>query len=444
MLKTLKHPDRDQTCRRRLVTSKNLSSRFMRGFQGLLIAAVLITAIDPSCAQTLSSASAAGATSRSDDEKDLTPEQLLGKRLFEDTNLSEPRGQACSSCHDPRHAFQGNNGSPIPAVALGSHEGLLGSRKTPTLMYKAYSPSFGFYMDEDDGKPKLGAKGGQFWDGRAATLPEQASGPLLNPLEMNNPSIDAVVSKVKAGPYTDLVTTIYGEGIFADPKIAMAKLSQALAFYQSSSRFTPFSSRFDDYLRGTATLSAEEMAGYKLFINKKKGNCVACHDGKPESKDPTDWLFTDFTYDALGVPRNPAIPANKDPHSFDLGLCAQPGLEAKLPKTIKLRELCGAFKVPTLRNVAVTGPYFHNGVFASLRDAVAFYATRDTDPGHWYPRGANGKVDKINDLPTQYRKNINVEEVPYDRHPGQKPRLNDREIDELVAFLKTLTDKGMD
>jgi cytochrome c peroxidase len=261
---------------------------------------------------------------------------------------------------------------------------------------------------------------------------------------MNNPSIEVVVAKVKAGAYASLVTAAYGEGVFADPKAAMAKLSEALAFYESSPRFAPFSSKFDDALRGTATLTPDEMAGYKLFTNKKKGNCVACHDGKPESKDPTDWLLTDFTYDALGVPRNPAIPVNSDPKFFDLGLCAQPGLEAKLPKTIKLKELCGAFKVPTLRNIAVTGPYFHNGAFTSLRDAVAFYATRDTDPGHWYPKAANGKVDKVNDLPSQYRKNINVEEVPYDRHPGQKPRLNDREIDQLVAFLKTLTDKGME
>src|SRR5271165_3113654 len=137
---------------------------------------------------------------RSEDEKSLNDLQLLGKRLFEGKNLSEPRGQSCSSCHDPRRAFQGNNGSPIPAVALGSTPDKVGVRKTPTIMYKAYSPAFGFYKDVDDGKETLEAKGGQFWDGRASDLAEQATGPLLNPVEMNNPSIEAVAEKVKTGP----------------------------------------------------------------------------------------------------------------------------------------------------------------------------------------------------------------------------------------------------
>ena len=128
---------------------------------------------------------------------------------------------------------------------------------------------------------------------------------------------------------------------------------------------------------------------------------------------------------------------------FDLGLCKRPGLAAILPKEIKLESLCGKFKVPTLRNVAVTGPYYHNGYFASLRDAVAFYATRDTDPKRWYPKLETGEVDKLDDLPGAYKKNANTEEVPYDRKPGQPPRLSDRDVDALVAFLKTLTDKGM-
>ena len=97
--------------------------------------------------------------------------------------------------------------------------------------------------------------------------------------------------------------------------------------------------------------------------------------------------------------------------------------------------------MPTLRNVALTAPYLHNGALATLRDAVAFYATRDTNPERWYPKGADGKVAKFNDLPPQYHGNVNVKEVPYDRKPGQKPRLSDAEIDALVAFLQTLTDK---
>eukprot|EP01037_Dinobryon_pediforme_P021671 gene21671-22601_t len=378
------------------------------------------------------------------DEAGLSDLQLLGKRLFEDTRLSEPAGQACSSCHVPNHAFQGNNGSPVAAVARGSRPDQLGTRKVPTIMYKSYSPPFGFYEEDEDGKVKISAKGGQFWDGRASTLAEQATGPLLNPKEMNNPSIEVVIEKVKSGPYADLAQKLFGADVFADPATATAKLTDAIAAFESSPRFAPFSSKFDDYLRGTAELTPEELRGYKLFVNKKKGNCVACHDGKPDSKDPTDWIFTDFTYDALGAPRNPAIPANADPAVFDLGLCKRPGLAAMLPKTVTLEELCGAFKVPTLRNIAVTGPYFHNGTIATLHDAVAIYATRDTDPKRWYPRLANGKIDKSNDLPKEYKANVNIEEVPYDRKLGQKPRLNEAEINALVAFLKTLTDKGME
>jgi len=394
----------------------------------------LIGMMLPALAQPAPTPPAAGAA--------LSSKQALGEKLFEDAALSEPQGQSCASCHAPDHAFQGNNGSPIAAVARGARPDRFGVRKTPTLMYKSYSPAFGFYKDVDDGKEKLEARGGQFWDGRAATLIDQATGPMLNPLEMNNPSIEAVVEKVKNGPYADLVKEVYGPDVFDDPKAAMAKLSAALAAFETTPRFAPFASKFDDFLRGKAKLTPEETAGFNLFVNKKKGNCIACHQGNPDSHDPTDWIFTDFTYDAVGAPRNAAIPANADATVQDLGLCKQPDLAAKLPKEMTLDSICGAFKVPTLRNVAITGPYFHNGVFASLRDAVAFYATRDTDPKRWYPVGADGKVQKYNDLPADYIKNVNTDEVPYDRKPGQKPRLNDKEIDALVAFLKTLTDKN--
>jgi cytochrome c peroxidase len=380
---------------------------------------------------------------RSDDEHALSDLQLLGKRLFEDAGLSEPKGQSCASRHDPKRAFQSNSGSPIAAVALGSRPGQFGNRKAPTIMYMAYSPAFGFAKDEDEGENKLEARGGQFWDGRANDLVEQPSGPLMNPLEMNNPTADAVVDKVKAAAYAPKMTAVFGPDAFADAKAAFQRISQSLFAYEASERVAPFASRFDDYLRGKARLTPIEARGLALFVDPKRGNCVACHAGKTDSNDPTDWLLTDFTYDALGAPRNAAIPANADPLYFDLGLCKRPGLEAVLPKEVPLASLCGAFKVPTLRNIAVRGLYFHNGAIASLRDAVAFYATRDTDPKRWYPALKTGEADKFNDLPSAYKANVNVEEVPYDRKPGQRPRLDDRDVDALVAFLQTLTDKGM-
>lgn len=372
------------------------------------------------------------------DEPKLNETQQLGKRIFEDALLSEPRGMACISCHDARHAFQGGNSSQIPGVAVGSRADHIGVRKVPTLMYKSYSPPFGFYKDEDDGKEVLEAKGGQFWDGRAADLAEQMKGPLVNPDEMNNASLDAVVAKIEAGDYADLARKVYGEKLFEDRGAAMDKLAQAMAAYEQSEVFAPFSSKFDDWLRGKAKLSPLEAQGYRVFIDPKRGNCTACHAGKPESKDPADWLFTDFTYDAFGMPRNPALPANADPNSFDLGLCARPGLDALLPKEITKESLCGAFKVPTLRNVAVNASFYHNAAFRSLKEAVAIYATRDTDPAHWY------KQTKFDDMPEMYRANVNIKEVPYDRKLGQKPRLDYGDIEALTAFLKTLTDKGME
>ena len=377
------------------------------------------------------------------EEIKLTDIQLLGKRVFEDANLSEPRGMSCASCHDPRHAFQGNNASPIAAVAAGSRPGHFGLRKVPTLMYKAYSPPFGFYKDVDDGRQVLEAKGGQFWDGRADDLADQVRTPLTNPDEMNNPSLEAVAARIAAGDYADLAKSVLGADLFDDKATAMTKLAGAVAAFEQSERFAPFSSKFDDWLRGKAKLTALESRGYRVFVDPKRGNCLACHVGKTDSKEPTDWLFTDFTYDSFGLPRNPAIPANSDPKYFDLGLCARPGLDAVLPKEVERYSLCGAFKVPTLRNVAVATPYFHNGAFASLRDAVAIYATRDTDPAHWYPH-KDGGVNKYDDLPPNLRAGVNVKEVPYDRRIGQRPRLDNADIDALVAFLKTLTDKGMD
>lgn len=411
--------------------------------RGGRVLAFLHAALAVGLAAAAAGTAAPGAALPPADEKGLTDLQLLGKRVFEDANLSEPRGLSCASCHAPEHAFQGNNGSPIPGIAAGSSPDKVGRRKVPTIMYKTYSPAFGLTKDVDDGKETAEAKGGQFWDGRASDLVEQAASPLLDPVEMNNPSIEAVVEKVKAGAYADLVTAVFGKAVFADPTTAMNDLSSALFAYEATERFAPFSSKFDDYLRGKAKLTPEEARGFEVFTNPNEGNCIACHVGDVKSKDPTDWIFTDFTYDALGVPRNPAIPANADPTTFDLGLCKRPGIAGYLPKDVKLESLCGQFKVPTLRNVAVAGAYYHNAYFTSLRDAVAFYATRDTDPQRWYPKLKTGEADKFNDLSGALKDNVNTEEVPYDRRPGQKPRFSDADIDALVAFLKTLTDKGM-
>jgi cytochrome c peroxidase len=376
----------------------------------------------------------------SPEDAELTPIERLGKHIFEDKTLSRPAGVACASCHDPARAYQGNNGSPVAALARGAAPKALGKRNTPTILYSSFAPPFGFIDDRDE---KTGAVekipvGGQFYDGRAVDLTAQVEGPLLDPNEMNAASKRAVVETIREGAYASLARAVLGDKIFDDPDAAFSKFAAAVAAYEASARFHPFASKFDDFLRGKTKLTPIEEKGFALFKNPEKGNCLACHAGEEKSLEPRDWLFTDFTYDALGAPRNRLIPANNGlSQAPDLGLCQRPGLKSAAPANFDIDSLCGAFKVPTLRNVAVTGPWLHNGVFTKLRDVVAFYASRDTQPGRWYPKAKQ----KFDDLPSAYHKNVNVAEVPYDRKAGEKPRLDDAEIDAIVAFLETLTDR---
>jgi cytochrome c peroxidase len=365
--------------------------------------------------------------------------QQLGEAIFSDSRLSNPEGVACSSCHVPGQSFTGNNGSRIAAVAAGSLPGRFGMRNSPSAMYASFSPSFEIVPDDQPGTYVV--QGGQFWDGRASTLAEQAKGPFLNPKEMNNSSKAEVIAKIASGPYASLFRDVFGPASLDDTEKAFDLVAEAIADFEKGPALNPFRSKFDSYLRGEATLTAVEAKGFELFKSAEKGNCIACHAGNIESKDPRDWLFTDFTYDNLGVPRNEAIPTNQDPNFYDLGLCQQNQLPRMAPADFDLNSVCGAFKVPTLRNIALTSPYMHNGIFTDLRDVVRFYVTRETDPDLWYPRDARGQVQKYNDLPAKYHANVNRDEVPYDRKEGETPRLNDEEIDAVVAFLRTLTDR---
>ena len=373
----------------------------------------------------------------------------LGELLFNDRDLSASGTQSCASCHAASAAFTGNNRTddPLFPVSRGAFDDLLGGRNTPTAMYMSFSPAFGFAAEAPapGEAPELTPVGGQFWDGRADSLAEQAAGPFLNPREMALPSKQDVIDLVRAAAYAPLFLQVFGHDALDDVDSAYTNLTNAIAAFESTPAFSPFSSKFDAMLRGTAHFDAQEQLGFDLFKDPEKGNCISCHVGDPDSSSPSAWLFTDFTYDNLGVPRNTMIADNDDPEYFDLGLCKQPKLLEHIPDSVTDKDafaqsLCGAFKVPGLRNVARTAPYMHNGYFSGLREVVEFYVTRETHPDKWYPIGADGSVTKYDDLPDAYKANVNTEEAPYDRTLGDAPRLDPQEIDAVVAFLRTLSD----
>ena len=370
------------------------------------------------------------------DQSALTPRERLGLRLFFDSNLSEPAGTACASCHDPRRAFTGNNNTMI-GVAMGSRSDQFGTRDAPTLMYLATAPRFGS-VDRDG---KRVPAGGHFWDGRADTLEDQAKQPLFNPVEMNNADIPALIAKVAKAAYADAFRQEWGVTIFNNPEAALDAVAASIAAFERTSVFQPFTSKFDHVVRGQAKFTDREQRGLSLFTLPQKGNCAHCHSVDAATRGPQKSLFTDFSFRALGLPRSARIPKNSDPAFIDLGLCERVAVSgAKLPvATVKPPvtdpATCGFFKTPTLRNITITAPYMHNGFFDNLRDAVAFYATRDTDPARWFPEGR-----KFDDLPAQYHANVDVDTPPYQRRPQQRPQLSNEEIDDIVEFLYTLTD----
>lgn len=354
----------------------------------------------------------------------LSAQATLGEKIFFDVTLSASGRQACASCHSPDVGHAADNALP---VQLGGP--LLdqpGVRSSPGLNYLFSNQAFHF---DAEGTPT----GGFFWDGRAASLQAQAQAPLLNPREMGNASVSEVIDKLSRAVYADEFKQVFGADIFTRVDDAMASLTLALERYQlEDPAFRAFSSKYDEFLRGRAALSAQEARGLELFNNPDKGNCAGCHPSD-KAADGSHPLFTDFTYDNLGVPRNAALVQNSDPAFFDLGLCARSDLAART-------ELCGAFKVPSLRNVAQRKAYFHNGRFSTLKEVVTFYVERDTRPEKWYSLNADGTVNKFDDLPVPYHANVNTTEVPYDRKLGDAPALSDAEVDDVVAFLKTLSD----
>ena len=357
----------------------------------------------------------AGATGAWAEETVPDTLEALGERLFFDVNLSANRTQACATCHDPDTAFADPRGMASP----GDDGVSLGDRNAPTAMYAALTPAF--HQAEE------GAWfGGQFLDGRAATLEDQAAGPPLNPIEMGMNDEAAVVARLSEDPvYATAFPALFGDGVLEDPDAGYKAMTQAIAAFERTGTFSPFSSKYDRFLRGEAELTDLEELGRVLFFSQQFTNCNLCHQLGESLMDPGE-TFTDYSYHNIGVPENVVL---REANGFGVG---------KVDDGLALNTVVagdpgtrGKFKTPTLRNVAVTGPYMHNGVFEDLRTVILFYNQYNTaveerkiSPETGAPFG-----------PPPVPETLATEELTHG------PALDDQRVDALVAFLKTLTDE---
>jgi cytochrome c peroxidase len=364
----------------------------------------------------------------------LSPAALVGQKMFSDPALSGSGRESCATCHDPKNAYAPGNAL---AVQLGGKSmNLFGTRAVPSLRYKQFTPPYADLLANPDGYSAPGPGGGFTQDGRAPTLAEQAKIPLLAANEMANKSPADVVDKIRRSAYADLFRAAFGDDVFQRPNEAFQRATEALnAFQMEDYSFHPFSSKFDLHVRHKigGQFSDAERRGLGVFLDPQKGNCAACHF-TGAGLQGSSGLFTDYSYEAIGVPRNPDIPLNKDSAYYDLGLCGRPDHAQPASK-----QYCGMFKTPTLRNVATRKVFFHNGQIKSLREAVRFYNTRDTNPELWYPT-VHGVVQKFNDLPERFQANIDRQAPLIGQPAGSTPVLTEAEIDDLVVFLNTLTD----
>jgi cytochrome c peroxidase len=371
----------------------------------------------------------------------------LGRRIFFDANLSEPPGQSCASCHAPETGFT----SPDPdvnaggAVMPGAFPGRFGNRKPPSAAYATPSPLLAY--DEVEGL----FSGGVFFDGRAtgwrlgSPTAEQALGPFLNPLEQNLPDKAEVIRRICGAEYGWMFRAVWGRGAcrLSNTEASYDAVGLSVAAFEDSPAVNKYSSKFDLYLRGKAQLTAQELAGLDLFENK--ASCAACHVLEPADRP----LFTDNTFDNLGVPKNPANPFYSQASAFNPAGAAwiDPGLGGFLqtlagdPATEGYAALApdnmGKQRVPTLRNVdkrpypGFVKSYGHNGVFKSLKQIVHFYNTAGVLPA--CPSDFAGEMGVGCWPEPEVAVNVNRSEL------GDLG-LTDEEEDAIVAFLGTLSD----
>lgn len=354
------------------------------------------------------------------DDTDVNKSKMadLGAALFFDVNLSQDRTQSCATCHDPARAFTDWRDSGVSAAAsLGGDLMSLGDRNAPTISYAALTPEFHVNTEGE-------YVGGMFWDGREANLAGQAGGPPLNPIEMAFPNKAAVVERLlESQIYETAFKEIFGETIFNDIDMAYQAMTESIAAFEKTEFFYPFDSKYDRYLRGEYELTREEELGMTLFFSEQFTNCNQCHqlNTLPGSSGET---FSNYTYHNIGVPVNEVLRAANGlgEDYLDQGLLENPQVSDALQ--------AGKFKVPTLRNVAITAPYMHNGVFKDLKTVVLFYNKFNTRNSAAQINPETGETWREPEL----AENISLTELE------SAPALDDRRIDALIAFMRLLTD----
>jgi len=382
----------------------------------------------------------------SENDMNIDSKAELGERLYADVNLSLDRTQSCATCHSLEHGLIDNRtndsslGNHFSAGSLGDDGVSIGDRNSPSAGYAAFSPDFLLSSRQrvasqamDEGLSTYeGYIGGQFWDGRAIDLTEQAEGPPLNPGEMNMPSKEAVVNRLLENPdYVDAFEKLFDTNIFNDIDAAYSAMAQSIAEFETTTKetFYPFDSKYDQFLNNEYEYSVTSKAilGKALFFSSDL-TCAACHQLRPIGNKGE--IFTSFEYHNIGVPENTLLRSLNGVENADLGLALNPTvIENDDTESAK-----GKFKVPTLRNIAVTGPYMHNGVFNDLSTVIHFY-----EHAKLRARGVeDNTLNPETNLPWREPEvNLNISHTELGRNDTV---LRTAEVEALVCFLMTLTD----
>ena len=408
------------------------TARIVRGIFVLFMANVLLLLSGSAWAQT------------------LTPIETLGKSIFFDDNLSINQNQSCATCHGPTAGWTGPETyiNESGAVYEGSIAGRFGNRKPPSSAYATSSPILHFMIK----KKEALFIGGNFWDGRATgeklgnPAADQAQGPFLNPLEQGLATPVDVVERVCTAIYGNLFRDVWGAEACDEANVDMAynDIALSIAAYEGSPEVNAFTSKYDYSFRGQTKLTKQEQLGFALF--RGKGKCHRCHISNGQQA-----LFTDFTYDNLGVPRNPENPFYTEPANPDGFDWVDEGLGFFLARRFDYASYAdanmGKQKVPTLRNVGkgsceaepenpdcIIKAYTHNGYFKSLKGTVHFYNTRDIKPecDDPFPTEAEALAQDCWPVP-EIAENVNIDELG---DLGLTPE----EEDAIVAFMMTFSD----